>query len=133
VSSSQFLSFRNFSGSLTEAGQHTRTSYLRPISSDSRAKNSTVGLSNDNCTAIFLAAGFEGERVTRAGWDSRGSNGAGGAIKITFSVFAKTHVDKRTRVNSSNDRILGSVEHREVILPVWEDDVMWVRVRTTYL
>ena len=67
------------------------------MSRDSRAKNSRVAVSKDNCTLILRMAGFDGERVSRARWDSRGSKGAGGAMKITFSVFARTRREVTSR------------------------------------
>jgi hypothetical protein len=63
------------------------------MSRDSRAKNSTVGRSNDNWTSTFLAVGLKGERVTSARWDSRAST-AGGATKIIFSVFARASIER---------------------------------------
>src|SRR5579862_8632775 len=88
----------------TEAGQQTLTSYFLPISSASKAKNSSVGVSNDNWTLIFLRAGLLGLNVSSAFLGKRGSRGAGGATKITFSVFARTTLlHKTTATGSSRD------------------------------
>jgi hypothetical protein len=71
-----------------------------------------VGCSKDNWTSTRRRDGFAGERVSRARCVSRGSNGAGGAMKMTFSVLARTRVDRMARDtrDKSSRRILCGVE-----------------------